>query len=262
MSEHVFSSGYADQYDLLYDEKDYEAECDLIEDVFHMYRKTEINKILDFGCGTGGHAIPLALRGYELTGTDRSPEMLSLARDKLKQATSNKDFQSPIFLQGDIRHLELGQLFDAVLLMFAVLSYQLSNDDVLATLHTVRRHLRPGGLFIGDFWYGPTVLRIGPSDRNKIINLDDGQLIRTASSSMNVPGHCCTVRYNLWRVKEEQLISHTQENHTMRYFFPLELEHFLNLTKLELLKFHPFPNIHDAIDSNTWNVLVCARAIT
>ena len=131
MSEHVFCGGYADQYDLLYDKKDYETECDLIEDVFHLYRKGEINKILDFGCGTGGHAIPLVTRGYELFALDRSPEMLSLAHDKLRQAISTNDFQSPIFLQGDIRDWEMGQLFDAVIMKFAALSYQLSNGDVL-----------------------------------------------------------------------------------------------------------------------------------
>ena len=31
MSDAVFNQGYADQYDLLYNDKDYEAECDLLE---------------------------------------------------------------------------------------------------------------------------------------------------------------------------------------------------------------------------------------
>ena len=54
------------------------------------------------------------------------------------------------------------QTFDAAVMMFAVLSYQLSNQDVLSTLATVRRHLQVGGLFIADLWYGPAVLNERP----------------------------------------------------------------------------------------------------
>jgi hypothetical protein len=34
MTDKVFGKVYADQYDLLYSDKDYEAECDLIETFF------------------------------------------------------------------------------------------------------------------------------------------------------------------------------------------------------------------------------------
>lgn len=39
-------------------------------------------KILDVGCGTGRHAIPLAQKGYQVTGIDSSPEMLDELRTK------------------------------------------------------------------------------------------------------------------------------------------------------------------------------------
>ena len=47
----VFGAVYADQYDLLYQDKDYEIECDLIEDVFGRYGQGKIEIILDLGCG-------------------------------------------------------------------------------------------------------------------------------------------------------------------------------------------------------------------
>jgi predicted TPR repeat methyltransferase len=70
VNENVFDQVYADQYDLLYGEKDYDAECDLLEQVFHRYSKGPIQSILDLGCGTGNHSILLARRGYQENGVD------------------------------------------------------------------------------------------------------------------------------------------------------------------------------------------------
>ncbi len=67
MTDKVFGQTYADQYDLIYTEKDYEAECDLIEEVFRKYGDGEIKTILDLGCGTGNHAIPLYHWPVEVT---------------------------------------------------------------------------------------------------------------------------------------------------------------------------------------------------
>ena len=69
MSE-VFGSAYANVYDALYHDKDYSAECDMIEGILKRYGESPVRSILDLGCGTGNHAVPFAERGYDLT----SPE--------------------------------------------------------------------------------------------------------------------------------------------------------------------------------------------
>ena len=71
----IFGEAYAQQYDLLYQGKNYDAEVALLERLFAKHDLTG-NAVLDLGCGTGQHAIRLARRGYEVTGVDRSPEML------------------------------------------------------------------------------------------------------------------------------------------------------------------------------------------
>src|SRR5207248_11417549 len=73
MIEGVFGPQYAEAYDTLYRDKDYSAECDAIEHVFRLYGIGPVRRVLDLGCGTGGHAVPLAERGYEVVGVDRSP---------------------------------------------------------------------------------------------------------------------------------------------------------------------------------------------
>ena len=144
MTSKVFGKEYAHQYDTFYHNKNYEAECDLIEEVFRRYANKPVKSILDLGCGTGNHAIPLAKRGYQITGVDLSPEMITQAKAKLQSQTSQSQFK-PDFFEGDVRCLDLNQTFDVVIMMFAVLGYQLTNDDVSDTLRTVSRHLKQGG---------------------------------------------------------------------------------------------------------------------
>ena len=220
----VFGSIYADAYDLLYREKDYTAESGLIKRLLESYGDGSVRSILDLGCGTGNHIFPLAREGYELAGVDRSLEMLGHARKKSAAFQSNG---RATFCQGDIRNVDLQRRFDAAIMMFAVLGYQLDNADVLAALETARRHLRSGGLFIFNVWYGPAVLHQRPSERVKVIPTSEGKILRVTSGKLDVQRHLCTVSYHLWRLEQGQMLGETQEAHSVRYFFPLELNLFL-----------------------------------
>lgn len=79
----VFNKEYAGAYDDLYKDKNYERECDVMESIFGKFRGIP-RTILDLGCGTGGHAIIFAERGYKVVGIDRSSAMLKIARTKAK----------------------------------------------------------------------------------------------------------------------------------------------------------------------------------
>jgi SAM-dependent methyltransferase len=246
-----FGAEYAAAYDTLYRDKDYAAECDLIECVFRAYAGGPVRRVLDLGCGTGGHAAPLAARGYQVVGVDRSEAMLAQAHSRGSSAR---------FQQADILGLDLGETFDAVVMMFAVLGYQVTNADVLGALATVRRHLQPGGVFVADAWYGPAVLRQRPTDRVKVQDTPDGQLIRAASGELDVRQHLCSVRYHIWRIDHAQRVSETTEEHRMRYFFPLELEALAQQSGLDVLRLGQFPEFDREPDEHAWNVMLVARA--
>ena len=146
--------------------------------------------------------------------------MLAQARNKLTHAPTKPKLS---YRAGDIRSVKLESEFDAALMMFAVLGYQLENKDVLAALKTARQHVRPGALFIYDVWYGPAVLHQRPSERSRVIPTADGKILRIASGQLDVSRHLCSVHYNLWQIAGERILSETEETHVMRYFFPLEL---------------------------------------
>ena len=258
MKNQVFGSVYAENYDLFYEDKDYEAECDLIEGIFRRHADGQVSTILDLGCGTGNHAISLARRGYQLTGVDRSPEMIGSAEVKA-QLQHGELKKAPQFLKGDVRCLELGQSFDAVIMMFAVLGYQLTNPDLSSTLGAVRQHLKPGGLFIFDVWYGPAVLAIRPSDKIKEIPTTDGKMIRMASGTLDVARHLCQVNYRVLKISGDRVENENTESHTMRYFFPMELDMMLSFNNLKLQNLTAFPGLEDPADETSWNVLGVAK---
>jgi SAM-dependent methyltransferase len=257
MSE-VFGSLYADSYDALYQDKDYLAECDLIKQVFRKYSERSIRQVLDLGSGTGNHAIPLAQQGYQVVGVERSAGMLAHARSKAAKSVPDNGV---LFQQGDIRNIDLGRQFDAVLIMFAVLGYQHENDDVLATLRTARHHLRPGGLLVFDVWYGPAVLRERPSQRVKVVRTTEGKVLRVASGRLDTLRHLCTTDYLLWKWSEGKPMEEAAESHVMRYFFPRELELFLQCEQFTLDRLGAFPEFHRDPDDTTWNVLGAAHAV-
>src|SRR5256712_8030950 len=137
---------FARYYDIIYHNLvNYEGDVDFIEAVFRRYHVNP-RTILDLGCGTGYHDIPLARRGYQVTGLDQSPAMLSLARKKTAESRVRVRF-----VRADMRSFRLVRKFDAVLCMFGAFGYILPRRDAVRVLRSVRAHIGPRGLFIFQF---------------------------------------------------------------------------------------------------------------
>jgi SAM-dependent methyltransferase len=246
----VFGPDYSAAYDALYVDKDYRAECDIIEQRFLGANKP-VRTILDLGCGTGRHSVELAQRGYELVGIDLSEAMLDRARRRAASEGANATF-----LLGDVRHVELGRRFDAVLSMFAVIGYQTDTTDLRATFDNVRRHLEPGGVFVFDVWYAPAVLAVGPSTRVKVVPTEGGEIERRAVGTLDPVERVCSVRYELTRRRADGSSSTTYETHRMRYFDERELDALLAKSGLALRSVSAFPDVEHEPSVESWNVLV------
>jgi SAM-dependent methyltransferase len=253
-SSNVFGDRYAEMYDALYASKDYERECDRIETAFSLSTR-KVRSVLDLGCGTGNHAIPLARRGYEVWGVDRAASMLERARLKSAQAGG----AGPEFVFGDLRDVRLGRTFDACIVMFAVLGYQTTNQDMAAAFATVAHHLEPAGIFVFDVWNGAAVLTLGPTERTRTVPHGAQRLVRSSSGALDLPRHLCHVHIHQTLVAGDRVVSETDETHAMRYFFPLELELLLDRAGFDILEMTPFDEPRRALDANAWSMLVVAR---
>lgn len=249
----IFGS-YSNYYDQLYNDKDYPTEVDFIESLFKQYGTGEIKTILDMGCGTGGHALLLAERGYSVTGIDMSENMLSIAKDKARKANIPVDF-----FEGDIREFNKNKKFDAVISMFAVMGYQTTNNDFEKALENARKQLKQSGLFIFDVWFGPAVIAQKPGDRIKIIENESEKIIRLTRSALNIMKHIVNVSFDVMVIHEDIIKKHIKEIHEMRFFFPQEIIHYLEDSGFKVLKICPFLDLNGTVDENTWNITVIAK---
>ncbi len=247
---------YAEYYDLIYQDKDYERECDFIEDIFRRFSSDPVRTVLDGGCGAGGHAIPLARRGYLITGIDSSEIMLKRAKKKAVESDLSLDFHLR-----DLRQFDLVKKFDACICMFAVMDYITETEDVLETLKSIRRHLNSGSLFIFDFWNGLAVLRILPAVRVQVVEDEKVRIIRIAEPELDAFNHLCRVRYRLLVNQDSALIDDIIETHAIRYYFPQEITHYLKETGFEVLRICPFLGVDGKVDENVWNITAIAKAV-
>jgi SAM-dependent methyltransferase len=254
----AFAADYVAVYDALYEAKDYAGECEIVERAFRAYGDGPINDVLDLGCGTGGHAVPLARRGYIVHGIDLSAPMIAAAEARKARASDVADRLS--FARGDARTVDAGRTFDAVIMMFAVLGYQTANEDVVATLANVRRHLEPGGLFVFDAWYGPAVLTAAPAVREITVPCDGGRVVRTGVGALDPRHHLSTVTFRVRRLAGEREVAAFDGTHRVRYFFPLEIEYFLAQAGLRLCHLSAFPTWDGALTNDTWNFFAVAQA--
>jgi SAM-dependent methyltransferase len=177
----------------------------------------EDGDLLEFGSGTGKHGRLLAGRGYSVAGIERSEEMAA-------QAQASPGF---ICRQGDIRSVSLGRTFDAVLALFHVVSYQVSNSDVSAVLENAARHLEPGGIFFFDVWYTPAVLVQRPEVRVKRMSDDHSDVTRLAEPVIWPGENRVDVNYTIFiHEKASGAYETFSETHSMRHFSLPELDLF------------------------------------
>ena len=206
---------YAYYYNAFYQDKDYVAESSQVDTLLKRYG-SNIRKIINYGCGTGKHDVELSKLGYRCAGIDMSPLMIDIAKENSRNE------------KADIREYEPIQKFDAVISLFHVMSYQNSNDDILAAFRAARKALDRGGMFLFDVWYGPGVLSDQPAVRVKEIQTDKHKLIRVARPVMHDKTNVVDVCYEVLVIdKESNEAKMINETYHMRYFFRPELEFYL-----------------------------------
>lgn len=149
MEESTMAGGYsalAAVYDRLNKTVDYSAFADHIERCFERYLPTRPELVLDLGCGTGAVTVELAKRGYDMTGLDLSPDMLSKAYER----AAEEEVPGILFLEGDMCDFELYGTVGAVVCCLDGINHLLDPEDVKRCFALVHNYLEPDGLFVFD----------------------------------------------------------------------------------------------------------------
>jgi SAM-dependent methyltransferase len=245
----VFAT-YSQYYDLLYQEKNYTAEVAYIDSLLNRYNIPG-RELLEFGSGTGKHGRLLAELGYSVTGIERSAEMVDIST-----VTSGFNCQ-----QGDICTVHLNRSFDAVISLFHVVSYQVSNEALRAVIARASEHLKPGGLFVFDVWYSPAVYSQRPAVRVKRIVKDERVITRIAEPTEFPNENRIDVQYTVFAQDLNAGAFQTfSETHPMRHFSLPELKMLAELNGFDLLTAEEFlTGNKPGVD--TWGVCLVLRRI-
>jgi len=139
-------SKLAPLYETLMGDVDYESWADYIDELLQTHHPDPIH-VMEVACGTGSVILSLAeLESYHLTGTDLSPEMIEVAKEKASLMDVNVHFQTASF-----DNLDFKNQFDAVYAVFDSINYLHSDQEIIDSLNTIYRSLRNDGLLIFDF---------------------------------------------------------------------------------------------------------------
>lgn len=117
---------------------------DEIEPLLRLVGKSP-RTILDLCCGPGRFAVPLARRGFQVTGVDRTAFFLDKARERA--AAEGVAIE---WVQEDMRTFARPEAFDLALSMFTSFGYFDDKDEDLTVLRNIYASLRPGGVLVMD----------------------------------------------------------------------------------------------------------------
>lgn len=242
---------YAKYYDLLYSDKDYPAEASYVNDLIKRFSDSA-HTILELGSGTGKHAALLAEKGHSVCGVERSDEML-------EQSIRNYSNGSVKFKFGDVRSFRAEERYDVVMSLFHVMCYQTTNADLLAAFETASHHLKKGGVFIFDFWYGPAVLNKNPEVRVKRMDDEHYSVVRIAEPELYPNENAVNVNFEMMVTnKSSGKVDRIMEKHRMRYLFMPEIELFFQKVGLIKTASYEWMTMKDP-SLSSWNVCVVAR---
>lgn len=134
-------TGFAGVYDKFMDNVPYERWCG---EICAKLRNCGIydGLVLDLGCGTGRMTRLLKEQGYDMIGVDVSAEML--------EAAMESDSEGILYLQQDMRELELYGTVAAAVCVCDCLNYLLEREELVKVFSLVNNYLDPGGIFLFD----------------------------------------------------------------------------------------------------------------
>jgi len=225
-------NAYSSYYDLIYKDKDYVGESEYILNLLKTYGN-EVKNIVEFGSGTGKHAMLFCQNGFYVEGVEPSQEMLNIA--------SNNTHPNLSFKLNTIASYKSDNRYDAALSLFHVISYLNTNQELKEAFDNVNKHLKDGGLFVFDVWYTPAVLSLVPEKRTKTIENNLIEVVRHANPINHWNKNIIDVNYDIEiNEKQSNLKHYIKETHPMRHFSIPEIEMLAQITGFKILHAEEF----------------------
>ena len=199
--------------------------------------------VLELGCGTGRILIPVAQSGVGIVGLDLSPEMLSIAREKVS-GLSNEIQQRIQLVEGDMRGFSLKRKFSLITIPFRAFLHLLTPEDQRQSLKCIREHLADDGRLILNIFdprldiivshmdhLGTAMKRLG-----EFIHPETGNRILVWDSRQYNPEDQTNEQYFIFEELDNggKVISKTYSPLVLRFLYRYEMQYLLELCGYEI----------------------------
>jgi SAM-dependent methyltransferase len=163
-----FETIFDERYPELFGPVEGNAEAE-VEEIIGLLRLPPGSAVEDLGCGRGRHAIPLARKGYRVTGVDISSKMLHLAFSRAEREGVRVEW-----VREDMRTFCRRDSFDLALSLFTSFGY-FSDAENQRVLENIGMSLKKGGRLLLDLRNaGKGLSRM--EDMDKTIEVPSGSL--------------------------------------------------------------------------------------
>jgi ubiquinone/menaquinone biosynthesis C-methylase UbiE len=229
-----------------------EAKNALIE---KLLKEQRVNTVLDMTCGTGSQVFYLAERGYEVVGSDFSPALIKIARNK-----ADKIGKNITFIDGDVRELRVGK-FDAVITIFNAIGH-LIKEDFEKALQNIHANLKDGGVYIFDIFNLQAITeKIIDSFAMDIESTVDGVKIRNIQHSEIDRNNGFLTSHDHYTISKDGYEPETRINSfSLQIYTAKELQEMLARNGFNLIHQYDMEG-NDFIADKSLNILTLAKKV-
>lgn len=248
-----YGSAFARAYDLIYRDKPYQREAEAVNALLSENGVTPPGRLLDLACGTGRHSVEFSRMGWTVTGVDASEEMLRAARANLGE-------QGLRLVRSDMRSVDLGMRFNAIVSLFDSIGYAGSRDGVRDTFERVADHLESDGLFIFEVWHAPAMVENhDPVRIRRFPGVGGRDLVRISETAIETDESAARVEFTFFVPRSDGLYERYSETHRNMFFTMDELGTFLESAGLEAIDWRAGLLGGKQIVRSTWHIVGVAR---
>lgn len=254
----AFSVLYADVYDLLHEDKPYQAEVQLVLDEAAALGITPRN-VIDLACGTGRHLAEMSRRGLYVHGNDISPSMIALAARRLRAADPTRFRLTTEPMQTVMARPPNGEGFDLATIYYTAMGYVVSPEELHRLFCNLGRLVAPGGLLYADVWSAQKMVREFSPRRERCAE-NAKWMVRRMSDVTHVPeANALRVAFGIGVTnKETGETRQFDESHLVRYYSVPEVTNLLLAHGFRPLVMRPFFEQAERIE-DAWNFYFIAR---
>lgn len=133
---------WRDMYTFMFPQGSFDAASEKVDQIIQLARPKG-TEVLDLCCGPGKYAVPLARRGFAVTGLDRTKYLLDKARARAKAAKVKIKW-----IAGDMRDFIRRDSFDLIINMTSSFGYFDNKGEDILVLENIFKNLHAGGVCV------------------------------------------------------------------------------------------------------------------